>query len=97
MNFKAGDLAISQVSNAPHWNDGHLVLVIEVLPAGDAPNVPEGYVIRRIDGQNFGWTLGVDNTPHFFEYDICWCEKRHLRKPDESLNTTESVCVCEGV
>jgi len=52
-HFKLGDLAVTCNSRAPLLNDNHVVRITKV--AGPIPDqeVDFGYLIERIDGQNF--------------------------------------------
>ena len=52
-HFKLGDLAVTCNSRAPLLNDNHVVRITKV--AGPIPDqeIDFGYLIERIDGQNF--------------------------------------------
>jgi hypothetical protein len=77
MKFKIGDLAFTQNSVVTQWNNNLLVVV---LAANSECDIDGGapYLIRRIDGQPFGW---VGN--QFFKATRAWCRPDQLRKPED--------------
>ena len=91
MKFKVGDLAITQNSIAPEWNNGLLVLVVTASPGFQTPVGLADYQIRRVDGRPFGWTTGFDGKQNFFSRDLCWCKELNLKSPEEAGLKEESV------
>ena len=54
--FAKGEVAITVNSRAPLVNDGHLVIVREVLGPVPEEGLDYAYVIERVDGEPFALT-----------------------------------------
>lgn len=78
MKFKVGDLALTQNSVVPKWNNNLWVVVLAVNRENSVDGVNAPYLITRIDGQPFGW---VGN--QVFKAKRAWCRPEQLRMPDE--------------
>lgn len=52
--FQRGDLAVTCNSLVPTVNDGHLVIIVEVLGPQPDYKLEFAYLIERVDGQPFG-------------------------------------------
>jgi hypothetical protein len=97
MKFKVGDLAITQNSSVPLWNDNLLVVVTGVVPGRIASGILTPYDIRRVDGQPFGSTkdthTGEDS---YFVTKCAYCKESNLKKAiEEDLQLEESDVVAE--
>lgn len=78
MKFKVGDLALTQNSVVPEWNNNLWVVVLAVNTGNSVDRVGAPYLIQRIDGQPFGWVGS-----QVFKAKLAWCRLEQLRKPDE--------------
>lgn len=90
MKFKVGDLAITQNSVVPEWNDRLLVIVVTAMQGYKTPLGTVDYQIRRVDGQPFGWTTGFDGEEKLFKQRLCWCKESNLKKPEDANLREES-------
>lgn len=82
MKFKVGDLALTQNSVVPEWNNNLLVVVLAVNPEQSFDGINTPYLIKRVDGQPFG-SVGSGLKMEFFKATVAWCQPNQLRKPDE--------------
>lgn len=78
MKFKVGDLALTQNSLTPEWNNNLLVVVLAANSEHSIDGFSAPYLIMRIDGQPFGW---VGN--QVFKANWAWCRPDQLRKPED--------------
>lgn len=90
MKFKVGDLAITQNSIVPEWNNRLLVIVVTATMGYETPLGSVDYQIRRVDGQPFGWTTGFNGEEKFFKQRLCWCKESNLIKPEDADLQEES-------
>jgi len=82
MKFKVGDLAITQNSSVPEWNDRQLVVVRQINPSYVEHGITYPYLVTRVDGQPFGW-VGNGAASQFFKAKQAWCREIHLCKPED--------------
>jgi hypothetical protein len=95
MKFKVGDLAITQNSSVPLWNDNLLVVVTCVVPGRIASGILTPYDIRRVDGQPFGSTKDTHTEEDsYFVTKCAYCKESNLKKAiDEVLEIDKSDLV----
>lgn len=81
MKFKIGDVCVTQNSRAAALNDGLLVVVVGVDPTFVGPDSEHApYAIRRLDGQPFAFTRGLDGDLQFYRCSVVQAREKNLRK-----------------
>lgn len=98
--FQPGDICITQHSDVRLLNDGLLVRVVRIEPlVVDAARNSVPYVIERVDGQAFPFTLGVaqHDLPNWYKMQRARCGEHRLRRAEPGYLTPSLAANFEEV